>query len=90
MNAINKRSFYLPNLDIFYLMPLTDPPYHVKIYGVFSIIQQDFVCYQLSLRENIALGSPDDIADNLHLLDSSKLAEALNIVERVGLDAQFG
>lgn len=61
-----------------------------KRYGTFSVIPQDFVRYQLSLRENIGLGSPDDMADDLRLLDSSRRAGASDIVERVGLDTQLG
>jgi len=61
-----------------------------KRYSIFSVIQQDFVRYQLSLRENIGLGSPDDMADDLRLIDASKRAGASYIVERVGLDTQLG
>nr|WP_300860192.1 ABC transporter ATP-binding protein [uncultured Acetatifactor sp.] len=61
-----------------------------KINSIFSVIQQDFVRYQLSLRENIGLGSPDGMADDLRLLDASKRAGASDIVERVGLDTQLG
>ncbi len=61
-----------------------------KRYSMISMIQQDFVRYQLSLRENIGIGSPDDMTDDQRFLDASKRAGASDIVERVGLDAQLG
>lgn len=61
-----------------------------KIYSNFSIVQQDFVRYQLSLRENIGLSAPNDMTNDLRLLDSSKRAGALNIVNQIGLDTQLG
>ena len=61
-----------------------------KTYSNFSIVQQDFVRYQLSLRENIGLSAPYDMTNDLRLLDSSKRAGALNIVNQIGLDTQLG
>lgn len=61
-----------------------------SLYNMSSIVQQDFIGYKLSLRENIGLGSPNDMMNDLYLLDSAKRAGVLNIIERIGLDTSLG
>ena len=62
-----------------------------SFYGQFSVISQDFVKYQLSMRENIGISTPSRIHDDEKLMWSAEAADIENIVERIGgLDAQLG
>lgn len=60
------------------------------LYGISSVVQQNYVNYKFSLRENIGLGFPDDMMNDSRLINSAKLAGALSIVEQIGLDTQLG
>ena len=60
-------------------------------YRQFSVISQDFVKYQLSMRENIGISMPSRMHDDERLMRSAKAANIENIVERIGgLDTQLG
>lgn len=62
-----------------------------SFYRNFSVISQDFVKYQLSLRENIGISMPNRMHDDERLLKSAKAANIDNIVKRIGgLDTQLG
>ncbi|MCL2815758.1 MAG: hypothetical protein FWD23_14265 [Oscillospiraceae bacterium] len=49
------------------------------IYRQFSVISQDFVKYQLSLRENIGISMPNRIHDDERLMQSAKAANIENV-----------
>lgn len=62
-----------------------------SFYHQFSVISQDFVKYQLTMRENIGMSTPNQIHNDERLLQSAKAANIEQIVRRVGgLDAQLG
>lgn len=62
-----------------------------SFYHQFSVISQDFVKYQLTMRENIGISTPNQIHNDEKLLQSAKAANIEQIVRRVGgLDAQLG
>jgi ABC-type multidrug transport system fused ATPase/permease subunit len=62
-----------------------------SFYRQFSVISQDFVKYQLSLRDNIGISMPNRIHDDERLMRSAEAANIENIVKRIGgLDAQLG
>lgn len=62
-----------------------------SFYRNFSVIQQNFVKYQLSMRENIGISKPSHIHQDERLMASAKAAGIEKIVRRVGgLDAQLG
>lgn len=62
-----------------------------SFYHHFSVISQDFVKYQLTLRENIGMSTPNQIHNDEKLLQSAKAADIEQIVRRVGgLDTQLG
>lgn len=62
-----------------------------SFYHQFSVISQDFVKYQLTMRENIGMSTPNQIHNDDRLLQSAKAANIEQIVRRVGgLDAQLG
>lgn len=62
-----------------------------SFYHQFSVISQDFVKYQLTMRENIGMSTPNQIHNDEKLLQSAKAANIEQIVRRVGgLDAQLG
>ena len=60
-------------------------------YRQFSVISQDFVRYQLTMRENIGMSTPNQMHNDEKLLQSAKAADIEQIVRRVGgLDTQLG
>ncbi|MDE5587970.1 MAG: ABC transporter ATP-binding protein/permease [Acetatifactor sp.] len=60
-------------------------------YRQFSVISQDFVGYQLTMRENIGMSTPNQMHNDEKLLQSAKAADIEQIVRRVGeLDTQLG
>lgn len=62
-----------------------------SFYHHFSVISQDFVKYQLTMRENIGMSTPNQIHNDEKLLQSAKAANIEQIVRRVGgLDTQLG
>jgi len=62
-----------------------------SFYRRFSVISQDFVKYQLSLRENIGISMPNKIHDDEKLMRSAEAANIENIVKRIGgFDTQLG
>lgn len=62
-----------------------------SFYRQFSVISQDFVKYQLTMRENIGMSTPNQIHRDEKLLQSAKAANIEQIVRRVGgLDTQLG
>lgn len=62
-----------------------------SFYRHFSVISQNFVKYQLTMRENIGISTPSQIHDDKKLMQSAKAANADSIVKRVGgLDEQLG
>jgi len=62
-----------------------------SFYRQFSVISQDFVKYQLSMRENIGISMPNRIHDDERLMRSAEAANIENIVKRIGgLDTQLG
>lgn len=62
-----------------------------SFYRHFSVISQNFVKYQLTMRENIGISTPSQIHNDEKLMQSAKAANADSIVKRVGgLDEQLG
>ena len=62
-----------------------------SFYRKFSVISQDFVKYQLTMRENIGMSTPNQIHNDEKLLQSAKAANIEQIVRRIGgLDTQLG
>lgn len=62
-----------------------------SFYRQFSVISQDFVKYQLSMRENIGMSTLNRIHDDDRLMRSAKAANIENIVNRIGgFDTQLG
>ena len=62
-----------------------------SFYRKFSVISQDFVKYQLTMRENIGMSTPNQIHNDEKLLESAKAANIEQIVRRIGgLDTQLG
>ena len=62
-----------------------------SFYRKFSVISQDFVKYQLTMRENIGMSTPNQIHNDEKLLESTKAANIEQIVRRIGgLDTQLG
>lgn len=60
--------------------------------GNVGVIFQDFVRYQLSVRENIGLGRPEALGDHERLLESSRQAGAHGVVQTLpdGYDTSLG
>lgn len=62
-----------------------------SFYRHFSVISQNFVKYQLTMRENIGISAPGQIHNDEKLMQSAKAADADSVVRRIGgLDAQLG
>ena len=62
-----------------------------SFYRKFSVISQDFVKYQLTMRENIGMSTPNQIHNDEKLLESAKAANIEQIIRRIGgLDTQLG
>lgn len=62
-----------------------------SFYRHFSVISQNFVKYQLTMRENIGISTPSQIHNDEKLMQSAEDANADSIVKRVGgLDEQLG
>jgi ABC-type multidrug transport system fused ATPase/permease subunit len=62
-----------------------------SFYRRFSIISQNFVKYNFSLRENIGISMTNMIHDDERLMHSAKMANIENIVKRTGgLDSNLG
>lgn len=62
-----------------------------SFYKKFSVIQQNFVKYQFSVRENIGISMPSQVHNDERLMASAKAADIEKVVKRVGgLDAQLG
>ncbi len=60
-------------------------------YRQFSVISQDFVKYQLTMRENIGMSTPNQIHNDEKLLQSAKAADIEQIIRRIGgLDTWLG
>ncbi len=57
---------------------------------LFSAVFQDFVSYNLTLRENIALGSIPQMADDEAVLYAADKAAAGDIAREVGLNTHLG
>lgn len=59
--------------------------------GKFSVIQQNFVKYQFTVRENIGISQPTQIHNDERLMKSAKAADIEKIVQRAGgLDVRLG
>lgn len=57
----------------------------------FSVISQDFVKYQFTMRENIGISTPSQIHNDEKLMQSAKSANVEPIIHRIGgLDTQLG
>jgi ATP-binding cassette subfamily B protein len=58
----------------------------------FGVIFQDFVKYELTVRENIAVGKIDEIENSERIHDASGLSLASDVVKQMpkGLDQQLG
>ena len=62
-----------------------------SFYRHFSVISQDFIKYQLSMRENIGMSTPHQLYNDAKLLRSAKAANIESVVRRIGgLDTQLG
>ncbi|HMP32659.1 MAG TPA: ABC transporter ATP-binding protein, partial [Saprospiraceae bacterium] len=59
---------------------------------MFGVIFQDFVRYELSLRENIAVGKISEIADDPKILKASEMSLAKEVIDEIpqGLDQKLG
>lgn len=64
---------------------------HDSFYRRFSVISQDFVKYQFTMRENIGMSTPNQIYNDEKLMQSAKSANVEPIIRRIGgLDTQLG
>ena len=62
-----------------------------SFYRRFSVISQDFVKYQFTMRENIGMSTPNQIHNDEKLMQSAKSANVEPIIRRIGgLDTQLG
>ena len=62
-----------------------------SFYRKFSVIQQNFVKYQFTVRENIGISQPTQIHNDERLMKSAKAADIEKIVQRAGgLDVRLG
>lgn len=62
-----------------------------SFYRKFSVIQQNFVKYQFTIRENIGISLPSQIHNDQRLMNSARAAGIEGVVRRAGgLDAQLG
>lgn len=62
-----------------------------SFYRKFSVIQQNFVKYQFTIRENIGISLPSQIHNDQRLMNSARAAGIEGAVRRAGgLDAQLG
>ncbi|MFO0724802.1 MAG: ABC transporter ATP-binding protein [Myxococcota bacterium] len=72
-------------------VPIDDLPREV-LFSRFGIVLQDFVHYQLALRENVGFGAIDAVVDDPRLLSTLERAGAKELTARLpaGLDTQLG
>ena len=64
---------------------------HDSFYRRFSVISQDFVKYQFTMREIIGMSTPNQIYNDEKLMQSAKSANVEPIIRRIGgLDTQLG
>jgi len=64
---------------------------HDSFYRNFSVISQNFFQYQLTMRENIGISTPNQLHHDEKLMQSAKAANADSIIRRIGgLDTQLG
>ena len=62
-----------------------------SFYRRFSVISQDFVKYQFTMRENIGISTPNQIHNDEKLMQSARSANVEPIIRRIGgLDTQLG
>jgi len=62
-----------------------------SFYRRFSVVSQDFVKYQFSMRENIGMSTPNQIHNDEKLMRSAKAADVESVIRRIGgLDTQLG
>lgn len=62
-----------------------------SFYKKFSVIQQNFVKYQFSVRENIGISMPSQVHNDERLMKSAKAADIEAALKRIGgLDVQLG
>lgn len=62
-----------------------------SFYRHISVISQNFVKYQLSMRENIGMSTPNQVHNDERLLQSARAADVEPIIRRIGgLDTQLG
>lgn len=62
-----------------------------SFYRRFSVISQDFVKYQFTMRENIGISTPNQIHNDEKLMRSARDANVEPIIRRIGgLDTQLG
>ena len=62
-----------------------------SFYRRFSVISQDFVKYQFTMRENIGMSTPNQIHNDEKLMQSARSANVEPIIRRIGgLDTQLG
>ncbi len=64
---------------------------HDSFYRRFSVISQNFVEYQFTMRENIGISTPNQLHNDEKLMQSAKAANVESIIRRIGgLDTQLG
>ena len=62
-----------------------------SFYRHISVISQNFVKYQLTMRENIGMSTPNQVHNDERLLQSARAANVEPIIRRIGgLDTQLG
>lgn len=62
-----------------------------SLYRHISVISQNFVKYQLTMRENIGMSTPNQVHNDERLLQSARAANVEPIIRRIGgLDTQLG
>lgn len=62
-----------------------------SFYRRISVISQNFVKYQLSMRENIGMSTPNQVHNDERLMQSARAANVEPIIRRIGgLDTQLG
>lgn len=63
-----------------------------RLRELIGIVYQDFTKYELTLRENIALGKVENMNDDEKILRSLNQANGMNIIKKIenGLESQLG
>lgn len=85
--------FYEPTSGRILLEGVDIKNYSVEQYQqLFGVIFQDFIKYEMTMRENIAVGKIDELDDEPRILEAAERSLANSVLEEMtgGLDQQLG